>query len=279
MKKSFIAVIVIMVLVVSLSVCFIGCDTSSSLKGFDIDLAREVAKELGLTVKFQKISWDSKEFELAAGNIDMIWNGMTINESRMQSMAISSAYLSNEQVCVIKKSNASVFTSKDNIANAKFVAEKGSAGVDAITDNFGTDKLITAADQIGAMTEVLSGSSDIAVIDSTMANYYCNQKGSTYEKNLMVIDNISLSTELYGIGLRKTDIGTLDKVNTALSNLYANGKLKQIADNYSLGSEIVDCTYTSVFDTLTEEQKSGWNKIVAKGKFVVGYTLYAPIAF
>ena len=46
--------------------------------GFDLDLAKEVAKRLGLEYKAQPIAWDSKDMELESGNIDCIWNGFTI---------------------------------------------------------------------------------------------------------------------------------------------------------------------------------------------------------
>ena len=95
----------------------------------------------------------------------------------------------------------------------------------------------------------------------------------------MIIPNLVFTTEQYGIAARKTDIGTIDKINTSLANLQANGQLAKLADKYGLKSELCDVSYTSKWDTLTDEEKAGWNEIVEKGNFVVGYTLYAPIAY
>ena len=72
------------------------------LVGFETEFAKAVAKKLGVTVKFQEISWDAKETELAAKNIDCIWNGMTITEERLENMSISSPYMQNKQVKVVK---------------------------------------------------------------------------------------------------------------------------------------------------------------------------------
>ena len=55
---------------------FVGDD--GEYTGFDLDLAKEVAKRLGLEYKAQPIAWDSKDMELESGNIDCIWNGFTI---------------------------------------------------------------------------------------------------------------------------------------------------------------------------------------------------------
>ena len=72
------------------------------LVGFETEFAKAVAKKLGVTVKFQEISWDAKETELAAKNIDCIWNGMTITEERLENMSISIPYMQNKQVKVVK---------------------------------------------------------------------------------------------------------------------------------------------------------------------------------
>ena len=50
--------------------------------GFDIDLARAVAQKLGSEVEFKPINWDSKILDLNGGNIDLIWNGLTITDER-----------------------------------------------------------------------------------------------------------------------------------------------------------------------------------------------------
>ena len=59
-------------------------DSSNEIVGFDIDLAKEVTSRMGVELVVQPISWDSKEMELNSGNIDCIWNGMSINDDRRQ---------------------------------------------------------------------------------------------------------------------------------------------------------------------------------------------------
>ena len=71
-------------------------DENNEIVGYDIDLAKEVAKELGMEVKFQPISWASKEQELSSGNIDCIWNGFAYNEERAATMTLSDPYIKGE---------------------------------------------------------------------------------------------------------------------------------------------------------------------------------------
>ena len=50
-------------------------DDNGNYVGFDLDLAKEVAKRLNMDIKLQAIDWNSKDAELKNGNIDLIWNG------------------------------------------------------------------------------------------------------------------------------------------------------------------------------------------------------------
>ena len=77
-------------------------DKNNEIIGYDIDLAKEVAKRLGVNFKAQPIDWDAKEMELETGKIDCIWNGFTITEERKNALSFTKAYLNNEQVLVVR---------------------------------------------------------------------------------------------------------------------------------------------------------------------------------
>ena len=57
----------------------------NELVGYDIDLAREAGKRLGVEVEFKPIDWSAKEAELNGKRVDALWNGMTITEERKKS--------------------------------------------------------------------------------------------------------------------------------------------------------------------------------------------------
>lgn len=274
MKKIIVALLLCVITLTSVF-AFAGCKTSE-LVGFDIELAKLVAKDLGVDVKFQLISWSAKETELSSKNIDLIWNGLTIDDGRLEQFCISTPYMNNKQIAIIRKKDKDKFTDIDNIKNAKFAYEEGSAGQDVAKDN-GFTNVAGLNAQMDALVEVKSGTSDIALVDSVLGNFYCN--ADTSFSDLMVIEGLVFTVEQYGIAARKSDVGTIDKINTSLAKLQKNGELKKLADKYGLASELCDLSYESKWDTLTEEEKAGWNYIVEKGNFVVGYTLYAPIAY
>lgn len=259
--------------VFSLAAC---ADEGQELIGFDIELAKAVSSELGVGVEFQLIEWSNKEFELNGKTIDLIWNGLTITDERKAQMEISTPYMNNKQVAVIRKADQGKYTSLDNISSASFAFEKGSAGQD-VADEKGYSSTVALNAQVDALIDVKAGSSDIAILDSVLANFYCNE--DTAFADLTIIQGLDFTVEQYGIAARLGDVGTIDKINTALYTMQTSGKLNSIADKYGLTSELCDVTYESKWDTLTADQKAGWEYIENKGNIVIGYTLYAPIAY
>lgn len=112
----------------------IAYEVDGELTGFDIELAKKVVAYLNTTysaeieLEFVEIDWSTKEAKLADGTLDLVWNGMTITDSRAAEMCISVPYLYNKQVAVIMNKDADKYTSKDSMSNAIMTAETGSAG-------------------------------------------------------------------------------------------------------------------------------------------------------
>lgn len=208
-------------------------DDSGELTGFETEFAKAVCDELGVKPKFQEINWDSKEVELKSKTIDCIWNGMTITDERKDAMNITNPYMQNKQVMVCKKDNVEKYSTKDGVKGASVVAEAGSAGEEVAKgeDFFKEAKYVAADSQAKALLEVKAGTSDIAIIDYVMS-IGTLKSGSDYG-DLSVVEAQSFSPEEYGVAFRK-DSNTTDKVNDAMKKVAESGKLKEIADKYSL---------------------------------------------
>lgn len=76
-------------------------DDNGDWIGFDADMAKIVGEELGVKVEFTEIDWDNKIMELDSGNIDVVWNGMTLTDEVTSSMSCSNPYCNNAQVVVV----------------------------------------------------------------------------------------------------------------------------------------------------------------------------------
>ena len=75
-------------------------DENGEFTGFDLELAAEAAKRMGMELKLQPIAWDAKDMELESGTIDCIWNGFTMN-GREDGYTWTQPYMNNTQVFVV----------------------------------------------------------------------------------------------------------------------------------------------------------------------------------
>ncbi len=277
--KKILAVALAVVMLIGCVAAFASCG-GDTLVGFDIELARAVSEKLGVDVEFKLINWNTKEAELSSKTIDCIWNGMTITPERLEEMEVSIPYMNNKQVAVIRKADKDAYKATADMANAIIGAEDGSAGMGCAVNEDETvkfGKTFSALDsQMDVLVALNAKTIDVGVMDSVMAGYYMSQD-TTYADSLMIVEDLTLATEQYGIAARKGS-GLTKKINQALIDLVKDGTVDTIAEKYGLKSEICIDT-TLVIEDLTEAEKADWDYIVAQGKFIVGYTLFAPIAF
>ena len=115
---------------------------TGEIVGFDIDLAEEVCKRLGVKLVKQPISWDAKEIELSSKNIDVIWNGMSVTDERIENMFLSKPYIANAQVIIVAED--SPIKTKADLKGKKVGLQKGSSALDAVTADTETYNAIKA---------------------------------------------------------------------------------------------------------------------------------------
>lgn len=211
-------------------------DESGNLVGFDTEYAEAVCAKLGVTPKFVLINWDTKEVDLSAKTIDCIWNGLTVTEERKANIAFTNSYIINEQVVVIRSTDASKYTDKASLKDANVVAESESAGQTAIEAGLPDAKFTAVDSQAKALLEVKAGTADAAVIDATMAASMTGD-GTDYA-DLTVITSMNLTAEEYAIGFRlnSTAVAELNKVT---ADLLKDGTLATIAEKYDLSDRLI----------------------------------------
>ncbi|MDE6658790.1 MAG: transporter substrate-binding domain-containing protein [Eubacterium sp.] len=202
-------------------------DENGEWIGFDADLGKLFAKEIGVDIEFLVIEWDNKFEELNAKGIDCVWNGMTITDEVKLNTSVTNAYSTNQQVVVMKSDKIADIKSADDLKGLKIAVESGSAG-ESVAKDSGLDS-IALSDQAAALLEVNSGKSDAAIIDSTMAAAMTGE-GTDYAD---LAAGIKLVDEEYGIGFRKGSDLT-EKMNEFLAKAKEDGSLQKLADQYKV---------------------------------------------
>ena len=205
---------------------FMGDD--GEYTGFDLELAQEVAKRLGLEYKAQPIAWDSKDMELEAGNIDCIWNGFTMT-GREDDYTWSEPYMANTQVFVVAKDSgiASQADLAGKIVECQ-VDSSAEAALKEVPDLTATFKqLLTTADYNSAFMDLEQGAVDAIAMDVIVAGYQIQQRNADF-----IILEDSLSAEEYGVGFKKGNTELRDKVQATLEEMAADGTLKSVSEKW-----------------------------------------------
>ncbi len=201
--------------------------------GFAADMAKGFAKKLGVDVEFIEIEWDNKVLELDGGNIDCVWNGMTLTDEVKAAMATSKAYCNNAQVVVVKKDVADQYQTAEACKALKFAVEAGSAGEKMATANSFTATAVK--DQATALMEVAAGTADAAIIDSLMAAAMVGE-GTSYTD---MVYTVALNSEEYGVGFRKgSDL--VDELNKYFVEAYADGTMTTAAETYKVQAALIE---------------------------------------
>ncbi len=146
---------------------------TGEIVGFDIDLAKEVAKRLGVKLDLQPIDWNAKELELDGKKIDLIWNGMSVTEERTANMFLSKPYLANSQ-CIIVPEDSPIKTKAD-LAGKKIALQEGSSALDAVEADTATyetlGEIIKFADNLTAYMDLKAGRVDAFVVDRVVGEW------------------------------------------------------------------------------------------------------------
>lgn len=140
--------------------------------------------------------------------------------------------------------------------------------------NFGKE-LVKVNGMVDILTELDTKSSDVGIMDSIMAGYYINQQ---YKGKLTIVKDVVVAEEEYGIAARSDGAYTAKMISKTIIELAKDGTVDAIADKYGLQDSLAIDT-TKNIDLSDETGKADYDKIIASGELVIGYTIFAPIAY
>ena len=168
-------------------------ENGKEYEGFDMDLARAVAEEMGMTAEIQNINFDGLIPALVSKNIDIAISGMTINDERKKNVLFSVAVQIGTTSAKEVKKNPDIQVKELNSSADTFLELKA-GGVQAVVN------------------------------DRPVNDYYIAKSG---EKDVRVVNEL-LTSEDYGIAMAKDNQELQKKVDEALKKLKENGKYDEI---------------------------------------------------
>ncbi len=254
MKKSIIAVLLIMVLAFSLSACGGSDDTSEdtvvykvgteptfppfdttddeqNIVGLDMDIIKAIGEDQGFEVEFVNLSFDGLIPALKAGNIDIVAAGMNKDDpERQEQVDFSDAYYESQLYVAVPVDNDTINSIDDLTADMKVAAQTGTTGAEKVKELAEQGKIAEAVILDGldtCMMQLINGDVAAVINDKPVTESYMKKQP---DKIKMVGE--ALNAENYGFAVQKGNQELLDKINAGLKNIKDDGTFDELVNEW-----------------------------------------------
>ena len=202
--------------------------------GFDMDLAKEIAKDMGVELELKELSFDALLTTLQSGQIDVIISGMSATEERRKTVDFSNVYYQGVQTLLTTKGNLSKFNSFSDLKDKKIGLQLSSL----------QDKLMTSLIPDGKYTKIESMNTLFLSLKSNQiegivtTKIVCqmaiaaNPDFVIAEK--VVIDDSSLKSPGVAVALRKNSPALQTQLNSTVKRLNDSGQMQKYVDAAAL---------------------------------------------
>ena len=201
--------------------------------GFGIDIAEEIAKELGVSVSYVHTTWPTLSADVQNPELfDFAIGGITITDTRMETMAMSDGYLCNGKTILCRVEDAGKYKALENLDNPDVRVMVNPGG---LNEKFARENLLDCTlivhdrnEEIPAL--VAAGEADVMITEITEAPWY-------------VRSDARLAAPLLGSPFTRGQIGVLmqkgkedlmKRVNSTIQRMESDGSLKGLHDKYGL---------------------------------------------
>jgi polar amino acid transport system substrate-binding protein len=196
--------------------------------GIDAEIAQAIADKLGMTLEIVDMEFDTIVTAVNAGSVDFGMAGMTVTEDRLKEVDFSISYAKGVQSVIVKE--GSEITSADDVlaegATWKAGVQQGTTGDTYATDDLGKDRVVQYNNANNAVLALLGGSVDCVIIDNEPAKALV-----AANQGLKILDT-PYTDEDYAICVKKGNSELLEKINSAIAELIADGTVDGILAKY-----------------------------------------------
>lgn len=192
---------------------------NSEVVGVDVDIAREIAKEMGKTLVIKDIAFDSIINEVKTGKADFGAAGISYSDERAKNVDFSINYAVSKQVVIVK--NDSSITDINSIGNKKIAVQLGSVADTFVTDEYDEATIVRQKKYLAAIEDLKVGKVDCVVMDELPAKEIVSKN-----EGIKILDG-SLTNDSYGMVVKKGNKELLDAINMVLQNLKDEGKIDE----------------------------------------------------
>ena len=201
-------------------------DEEGNIVGFDIDLAKEVAKRLGVELVAKPVDWSSVVLSLKKGDVDVVWNGFAINETRKEQVNFTKPYLNN-RLMIVKNADRSDIKTKEDLKGKILGVQTGSSNYESLEAD-PISKETKEIRQYNAFLDLEAKRIDAVIVDEIVARYYISKESADFE----LLEEYPITAKSFGVGVRKTDAELLNAIDKVLDDMRADGKAAEISTKW-----------------------------------------------
>ncbi|MCM3039268.1 transporter substrate-binding domain-containing protein [Paenibacillus motobuensis] len=188
--------------------------------GFDIEIAKEIAKDLGAELQIKDLQFDSLMNELNSGRIDLAISGLSPTADRQKEVDMSKIYFTATQAVVTRAGEEGSYKTLDTLVGKKIGVQKGSIQ-EGIAQTIKDAKITSLAKTQDIMMQLKTGRIDVAIIEGPVAEaYVSNIDGLTIAEAQPKAED-----DGYIVAVKKGNKELLDKVNATLTRLMEDGSI------------------------------------------------------
>ncbi len=205
-------------------------DKKGKIIGFDVDVVRKMAKDMGVKLKIVPTAWDGIIAGLLAGKYDIIVSGMTITQKRNLKINFANPYISIGQTMLVRESVAKGKSSWKELDKPEYtiVTKLGVTGEIATRKMFKHAKIRTFETEADAVQELLNGKADAFVYDKPYNAMFMAKRGG---KGIVFWDK-DLTFEPLGWAVRKGDPDFLNWLDNFLNQIKHDGTYDKIYNKW-----------------------------------------------
>ena len=207
-------------------------DASGKLTGFDVEIAEEIARRMGVEIEFVETKWDGMFAGLDSKRFDMVANQVGIREDRLEKYDFSIPYIQSRAVLIVSDTNMDINSFSD--LNGKKAGQSLTSNYGKMAQDNGAE--LVAVDGFNQSIELLnSGRIDATINDSLSYLDYKKQKPEAAIKVVATEENANQS----GLLFRKGNEDLVEKVNAALESMIQDGTFKDISVKW-FGEDVLE---------------------------------------
>lgn len=196
------------------------------ITGYDILIAKQIAKDMGVKLKIQNTEFSSLISDLKGNKVDLVLSGMTDTPAREKQVAFSKSYYTVNNYLLVRKADANKYNTKADTKGAQIGAQQASTQEDIAkaqtSGNVVTEGLVTSL-----TTELQNGKLNGVVVESEIADNYVKNYPDKYAKAPLKLKTPKADQHLSAAG-RKGDKKLMKQVNKTITKMQKNGQMDKV---------------------------------------------------